>query len=230
MNKDIYKIDNSIERVLQDRSTLFLDQKEFSQVKNKLKKNSYKVYYPYKDSEKVILYTKELPSVTLFKINTYDSLRHQDILGSILSLNISSSYLGDIIVDNDNYYFYILSELASFIKDNLLFIGNNRVELEEIPLFLMNNYERKYEKLSVIVASLRIDNVLSKIIGTNRDSIVEKIKNKEVIVNYEILNKNSYILHENDIFSVRKYGKYKYIGVINHTKKDNLVIEYLKYI
>ena len=230
MNKDIYKIDNSIERVLQDRSTLFLDQKEFSQVKNKLKKNSYKVYYPYKDSEKVILYTKELPSVTLFKINTYDSLRHQDILGSILSLNISSSYLGDIIVDNDNYYFYILSELASFIKDNLLFIGNNRVELEEIPLFLMNNYERKYEKLSVIVASLRIDNVLSKIIGTNRDNIVEKIKNKEVIVNYEILNKNSYILHENDIFSVRKYGKYKYIGVINHTKKDNLVIEYLKYI
>lgn len=230
MNKDIYKIDNSIERVLQDRSTLFLDQKEFSQVKNKLKKNSYKVYYPYKDSEKVILYTKELPSVTLFKINTYDSLRHQDILGSILSLNISSSYLGDIIVDNDNYYFYILSELASFIKDNLLFIGNNRVELEEIPLFLMNDYERKYEKLSVIVASLRIDNVLSKIIGTNRDNIVEKIKNKEVIVNYEILNKNSYILHENDIFSVRKYGKYKYIGVINHTKKDNLVIEYLKYI
>ena len=94
----------------------------------------------------------------------------------------------------------------------------------------MNNYERKYEKLSVIVASLRIDNVLSKIIGTNRDNIVEKIKNKEVIVNYEILNKNSYILHENDIFSVRKYGKYKYIGVINHTKKDNLVIEYLKYI
>ncbi|MBR1386534.1 MAG: hypothetical protein IJ568_06860 [Bacilli bacterium] len=230
MNKNIYKIDNSIERVLQDRSTLFLDQKEFNQVKNKLKNNSYKIYYPYKDSEKVILYTKELPNVALFKINTIDSLRHQDILGSILSLNISSSYLGDIIIDNGNYYFYILSELSNFIKDNLLYVGNNKVDLEEINLSLMKDYERKYDKLSVIVASLRIDNVISKVIGTNRDSVVEKIKNKEVIVNYEVLNKNSYILHENDIFSIRKYGKYKYIGIINHTKKDNLVIEYLKYI
>ena len=176
------------------------------------------------------MYTKELPNVALFKINTIDSLRHQDILGSILSLNISSSYLGDIIIDNGNYYFYILSELSNFIKDNLLYVGNNKVDLEEINLSLMKDYERKYDKLSVIVASLRIDNVISKVIGTNRDSVVEKIKNKEVIVNYEVLNKNSYILHENDIFSIRKYGKYKYIGIINHTKKDNLVIEYLKYI
>ena len=60
------------------------------------------------NNQKVILYTKDMPKVSLFKINSYKKLRHQDILGSILSLNISSSYLGDIIVDNDNYYFYVI--------------------------------------------------------------------------------------------------------------------------
>ena len=71
---------------------------------------------------------------------------------------------------------------------------------------------------------------MSKIIGTNREKILDKIKDKEIILNYDVLSKGSYVLKENDIFSIRKYGKYKFIGVVNHTKKNNLVIEYLKYI
>lgn len=228
--RDVYKINNSIEKVLNNRSTLFLDSSEFKLIAGKLKKKDYKVYKPYKDSEKVILYKDNIPKVSLFKIKSYNKLRHQDILGSILSLNISSSYLGDIIIDDDNYYFYIISDLKDYIKDNLIMIGNNRIVLEEIDLSVLEFYERKYEECELIVSSLRIDTVISRIIKTNRDKVIEKIKDKEVILNYEVLNKNSYVLKENDIFSIRKYGKYKFIGVVNNTKKDNLVIKYLKYI
>ncbi len=230
MKSNIYKVDNSIERVINNRPTLFLDQKEFKEISNKLKRYDFNVYYPYCDSEKLIIYKDILPSVSLFKINSFEKLRHQDILGSILSLNISSDYIGDIIVDDNNYYFYILDELSDFIKNNLTTIGNKKVSLEKIDLSLLENYKRKYEENDVIVSSLRIDNVLSKIIGTNRDGIIEKIKNKEVMLNYEVLNRNTYILKENDVFSVRKYGKYKYVGIEKHTKKDNLIIKYQKYI
>ena len=228
--KDIYKIDNSIERVINGRHTLFLDGKEFKLVKDRLKNKNYNIYYPYKSSEKVILYVDNIPKVSLFKINSYKELRHQDILGSILSLNVSSSYLGDIIIDDNNYYFYIMSDLSNFIKDNLISIGNSKITLEEIDLNILKDYERKYEANELIVSSLRIDTVISRIIKTNRTNVLEKIKNKEVILNYEILSKNSYILKENDIFSVKRYGKYKFIGIINSTKKNNLVIKYLKYI
>lgn len=228
--KDIYKIDNSIEKIKNNKSTLFLDNSEFKKVISKLKKNEYKIYYPYKDSEKVILYTNNIPKISLFKIKSYNKLRHQDILGSILSLNISNNYLGDIIIDDDNYYFYIISDLKDFIKDNLVMIGKNKISLEELDLSALEEYKRKYEENELIVSSLRIDTIISRIIKTNRDKVIEKIKDKEVILNYEILSKNSYILKENDIFSIRKYGKYKFIGVINNTKKDNLVIKYLKYI
>ena len=225
-----YKIDNYIERILSGKNTLFLDNNEFELVTSKLKKKDYSIYKPYKDSEKVILYTKDLPKVSLFKIKSYNKLRHQDIMGSILSLNISRNYLGDIIIDDDSYYFYIISDLKDFIKNNLNMISNNKVILEEIDINYLSNYERKYEEYEIIVSSLRIDTVISRIIKTNRDNVINIIKNKEVILNYEILNKNSYLLKENDVFSIRKYGKYKYIGIINNTKKDNLVIKYLKYI
>ncbi len=230
MKTDIYKIENSIEKLLNGKSTFFLDQKEYKLVTGHLKKSNYKEYLPYKDSEKVILYTSKIPKVCLFRIKSYEKLRHQDILGSILSFNISPSYLGDIIVLEDYSYFYILEELSEFIKNNLLYIKNNKIELEELDLEEMANYERKYEKYEKIVSSLRIDNVISKIVGTNRDEVLDKIKDKEIILNNEILTKPTYILKENDTFSIRRVGKFKYVGIVNHTKKDNLIIKYLKYL
>ena len=51
-----------------------------------------------------------------------------------------------------------------------------------------------------------------------------------MIVNYDVMNKNSYILKENDIFSIRRYGKYKFVGIVKSTKKNNFIVRYLKYI
>ena len=55
--------------------------------------------------------------------------------------------------------------------------------------------------------------------------------------NYEIvrdrkdaITKGIDMLKENDIFSIRKYGKYKFLGEINRTKKGSLVVKYLKYV
>ena len=230
MKEDLYKINNYVDKIKSGKNTLFLDAKEYKLVVSKLHKKDYKVYYPYKDSEKVILYKDHIPKVSLIKIISYNKLRHQEILGSILGLNISSSYLGDIIIDNDNYYFYILDELKDFVLNNLYMIGKNSVKLEEIDLNELSNYERKYEENVIIVSSLRIDNVISKIIKTNRDRVIDKIKNKEILLNYDIVTKSSILLKENDIFSIRKYGKYKFIGIECNTKRDNYVIKYLKYV
>lgn len=230
MKNDIYKINNIVEKVLSGRATNFLDQREFKLVTSKLKKKNYNIYSSYKTSEKVILYTNELPIVSLYKINTYEKLRHQDILGSILGLNILSSYVGDIIIEGDNYYFYIISDMDGFIKDNLNVIGNKHVSIEKINLDTLKDYERKYAEYEVVVSSLRIDNVISRIINTNRKLVCDKVKNKEIIINYEVLTRNSYVLKEDDVFSIRSYGKYKFIGVVNSTKKNNLVIKYLKYL
>lgn len=230
MKSDVYKINNVVEKIKTGKNTQFLDGRELKIVTGKLKKNEYNVYYPYKDSEKVMLYTGKVPKVKLFKIYTVENIRHQDILGSLFSLNIDSSYFGDIVLYNDYYYVFVSEDLALYIKDNLKMVGNKKVSLEEVDLSVLDNYERKYEEKEIIVSSLRIDNIISGIINTSRKVALDKIKNKEVIVNYDVMNKNSYILKENDIFSIRRYGKYKFVGIVKSTKKNNFIVRYLKYI
>ena len=230
MKSDVYKINNAVEKIKMGKNTQFLDGRELKIVTGKLKKNEYNVYYPYKDSEKVMLYTGKVPKVKLFKIYTVENIRHQDILGSLFSLNIDSSYFGDIVLFNDYYYVFVSEDLALYIKDNLKMVGNKKVSLEEVDLSVLDNYERKYEEKEIIVSSLRIDNIISGIINTSRKIALDKIKNKEVIVNYDVMNKNSYILKENAIFSIRRYGKYKFVGIVKSTKKNNYIVKYLKYI
>ena len=70
MKSDVYKINNAVEKIKSGKNTLFLDQREYKLLTSKLKKHEYNVYYPYKDSEKVMLYTEKIPIVKLFKINT----------------------------------------------------------------------------------------------------------------------------------------------------------------
>ena len=230
MKSDVYKINNAVEKIKMGKNTQFLDGIELKIVTGKLKKNEYNVYYPYKDSEKVMLYTGKVPKVKLFKIYTVENIRHQDILGSLFALNIDSSYFGDIVLFNDYYYVFVSEDLALYIKDNLKMVGNKKVSLEEVDLSVLDNYERKYEEKEIIVSSLRIDNIISGIINTSRKIALDKIKNKEVIVNYDVMNKNSYILKENAIFSIRRYGKYKFVGIVKSTKKNNYIVKYLKYI
>lgn len=230
MKSDVYKTNNAVEKIKIGKNTQFLDGRELKIVTGKLKKNEYNVYYPYKDSEKAMLYTGKIPKVKLFKIYAVENIRHKDILGSLFALNIDSSHFGDIVLYNDYYYVFVSEDLALYIKYNLKMVGNKKVSLEEVDLSVLDNYERKYEEKEMIISSLRVDNVVSGIINTSRKVALDKIKNKEVIVNYDVMNKNSYILKENDIFSIRRYGKYKFVGIVKSTKKNNFIVRYLNYI
>lgn len=226
--KSDYLIDKHIEKLYRYGYTDFLLPNEFLQVKNKLKKTEYNVYKPYIDSEKVILYKKVKPEIVLYKIICSESLIHQDILGTLFSLNLSIYVYGDIIIYGNNYYLFVLPTITNYLESNLTSIKNIPITLKKEDLSIIENYQREYQEYEIIVTSLRIDAVISRITSLSRTMVISKIKNKEVYLNYEILTNNSYILKENDIFSVRKYGKYKYNKVIKNTKKDNLIISYYK--
>lgn len=225
-----YNIKKVIDKVKRGESSGFLDPFELKMVISKLKKNEYSTFSVFDDCDKKILYSKNIPIVKLFKINSYEELKHQEIMGSLYSLSIDKSMIGDIIIDNDEYYFYIIGKMDSFILDNLFMIGNKHVNIEEVSISALSSYKKKYEVKNIIVPSLRIDAVISKIINTSRSNCVDLIKNKCVILNYSLLKEGSIYLKENDVFSIRRYGKYKFSKVIKSTKKDNIIIEYYKYI
>ena len=228
-NKKVYSLINQVERLKRGKATRFLDLGEVRKLELMLKKDEYKVYYPYPDCEKIIVYSREIPEVSIIKINCNEELEHREIMGSLYGLNVNSEYWGDIIKYDSNYYVVVLKELEEFIINNLFMIGNKYVELERLNIQDIN-YVREYVKENIIVSSLRIDNVIAKITNSSRKMVKEKIQNKEVILNFEMLKNSNYYLNDGDVFSIRRYGKYKFKGIVKMTKKQNYVIEYWKYI
>ena len=165
----------------------------------------------------------------LLEIKTNASLRHQDILGSLFALKIDDSLFGDIIIDNNKYYFYTFKEMKPFFENEFTKVGKNNIKLEEKEIDFLNNYVPKYEEIKIITSSLRIDSVIAKVIHTNRDKIKELIRDKKIIHNYDLLKDGAKNLKIGDNFSVRKFGKFKFDNIISNTKKDNIIINILKY-
>ena len=225
----IYTVEKIVEKVLYSNSTNFVEIKYLNRVKKELKNVKYNIYEPFSGATKIILYNK-MPNIKIYEIISNNDLRHQDILGTLYSLNISDEMFGDVVIWNNRYFIIILSSIDNYIKSNLISIRNSKVDLIEKDPYYLKNYKQEYEEFNIIVPSIRVDVIVSKIINSSRSNALEKIKNGDIYLNYELLTKPTYMLKENDIFSIRKYGKYKFNGIINETKKGNIIVNISKYV
>ena len=124
----MYKIDKNINRLLNGDYTYFLNPIDVMEIKGKLKGMNYKIYSPTKDAEKVIFYNKKEPEFSLYEIETNNSLRHQEILGSLYALNIDESLFGDIIIDDGHYYVFIMDQIEQFFISEFKKVGNYNIK------------------------------------------------------------------------------------------------------
>lgn len=229
MSQNNYNIEHIIEALESRGFTNFISQKELRDIKGKIRKNEYIIYETHNESNKVILYKKNPPQIDLLKISNVDTLRHQDILGTIYSLGIKDDTFGDIVKYEDSFYIFTIPSISSYIIYNLDKIKNNYVEITIEDIEISKNFIQDYIKKEIIVSSLRLDNILSSLINKSRNDISDIFKNKEVILNYDDNIKPTRVLKEGDVFSVRRYGKFKYNRVLKNTKKGGFIIEILIY-
>ena len=231
-NQTKIEVESIIDKVKRKESTYFLDHKKLELIHNILKKQNIEhyIFYPYNGATYGMIHTNKIVNVSLLKINSTHTLTHPSIMGSLYQLNLKKEIFGDIIITNNCYYVVVMKHMAEYIINNIYEIGSARVILEECDLKEIEEYKPAFKIITTTVTSERLDVVIAKIIGTSRNIVDEKFKNKEIILNYEIATKPSYLLKEDDIFSIRKNGKYKYLGVISKSKKDKYVIQYQKYI
>ena len=229
MKTNIYNDEKIIDALYHHDHSNFLTIKELMSVKGKLNKNEYNVYYPYPDATKVILYKKEIPEISLLKIEGSNNIRHQDIMGTIFKEGLKEDSFGDIVKYNNDFYIFVLPHLADDIKYHMQEIRNERVKITEVDIAIKENFKQEYIIKEYIVSSLRIDNIVSTITNESRNSVLDKFKNNEIYLNYEDSVKPTRTLHEGDIFSIRRYGKYKFNSILKNTKKGGYIIEILMY-
>ena len=197
-------------------------------------------YGGYDDAERVMFisypdYYESCPetdfiSVLLITGRDIASLSHRDYLGSILGLGIKREKIGDILVGSDKTYVFVSADIAKFIADNLTKIGRRGVSVLIRNAGEITVPAKKTENLSGTVQSVRLDSVLSVALKTSRTKVLKLIESENVQVNWKVVSDASFKMKEDDVFSVRGFGRFKLSLINGTTKKGRISITVQKYL
>ena len=164
-------------------------------------------------------------------VNKYTKqLTHRDFLGSIMSNGITREQVGDIIVNDDTAYVFMINELAEYIAMNLKKIGNVGVKASLADLSEIKPPEQKFLTVSAVAASQRLDAVTAAMLKISRKEAHDLIVGGSVSVNHLQTENTSFILKENDVISVRGFGRYIFEAIGNRTGSQRLHITVKKYV
>lgn len=157
-----------------------------------------------------------------------DALSHRDFLGALMNLGIERSTLGDIRVGDKEAYLFCTDTIAPYICENLTQVKHTHVKCDvvegakEIPA-------EEPERVTVQVASLRVDALIAKVYNKSRESCLELFRTQKVYIDGRLCENNSRQLKAQETVNARGYGKFRILGEARETKKGKLAIEVAVY-
>ncbi len=158
---------------------------------------------------------------------------HRDYLGALMGLEIDRSCLGDILPDPRTpglAYLFCLEDKAEFICRELTGVGKFPVRAEVCNAALAAQIPQPERmRKTGTVPSLRLDAVLSEVMGTGRSQAAEYIAAGRVEVNHLPEQRQHAPVYEGDIFTVRGRGRWQLETIKGKSKKDRVIIEYFQY-
>ena len=155
-----------------------------------------------------------------------DDLTHRDFLGALMSLGIERSLLGDIIVTGKKAYLFCLNRISDFIIENLISVKHTSVSVRRAEADEIKEIPKGFEKEKLIqVPSERVDAVIAKVYNMSRSAALEYFAQKKVFVNGKQTENTSLSLKQDDIVTVRGFGRFKLAEVVGTSRKGKLNIK-----
>lgn len=154
-------------------------------------------------------------------------LKHPQVLGALMSLGIDRSQTGDILCTDSDVRIFVRSHLAEFIMAELHQAGRVKLkwQIETDPI--IDTPLR--EEIEVVAASQRLDAIVAALAHCSRAASLEKIRAGEVKVNDVPVGKNR-MLCDNDLVSIRRAGRFRFLGCRAATKKGRSVLAFERYL
>lgn len=167
--------------------------------------------------------------VTVLRTKISDRcISHKDFLGAAMSLKIDREYIGDIIVNDNEAFIICHKNVADIIIDELMSVKHSSVSFErwDKPVSFVKEYS---ETRTSTVASLRADSVVAAALNKSRSEAVKLIKQGNIKVNQMDILHTDFEIFNNDVISIRYYGKYKIFCDGAKSRKDRIFINIAKY-
>jgi RNA-binding protein YlmH len=161
-----------------------------------------------------------------------EELNHRDFLGAVMNLGIERTILGDILVkDSKRAYIFCQDTIADYIMDNLTRIKHTNVKCSILDSDEdIEDLKPKLEDVHCIVQAPRFDGIIAALIKCSRSEAQDLFRTGRVTLNGRVSERNSIVLKDGDIFSVRGHGKYRYCGTGNETRKGRIYVHLKQYI
>ncbi len=190
----------------------------------------------YDDAERVVACFGEISDepwpIVPVEIATKNSstLSHRDCLGTVLSLGLKRSGIGDIVIDGHRAIVFATATLADFISQNVTKIGGTGVKLKILDEADAAVPQRQYKEKETSLSSMRLDCVVSAAVGKSRSGASALIDRALVFVNYKEITSQSYTVCDGDVVTVRGEGKFLIQTDNRLTRKGRIFVKILKYI
>ena len=157
-------------------------------------------------------------------------LTHRDYLGSLLSLGIERSVIGDILVRDDGADIIILQSIGDYLLANYSKSGHTPIKCEVKPITSLVPPEQKTITIRESVASVRLDNIVGAVFNCSRSVACEQISSGLVFVNDTEVSKPDAKLNVGDKLVVRGQGKAYFKELGGTTRKGRISVIFEKYI
>ena len=230
--------------------TDFLDLAQIELVQNyieKLKIENYISYGGFDQAERkmFVIYPERFNStvveknlsniVKIVRIQLPEDLKgkytHRDYLGAVIKLGVKREKVGDIVVDNDGADIIVDKDISKFLVENLGSLtrfSKSKIAIEEIEN--LRPVEIKKEERDIIVASLRMDNVISELARCSRNRALDIINMERVFVNFQCETKKTKQIKTGDMITIRGKGRFYIKELVGQTRSGRIIVKIEKYI
>jgi RNA-binding protein YlmH len=164
-----------------------------------------------------------------FLFRTEDKLCHRDFLGTLLSLGIKREAVGDILVADGKGSFFLSNDIADYVSSSLTKVGGvgvNKVREQNWHLPFTHNYLL----LSDTIASPRLDCVVSALLNKSRAQSAFFVSIGKINVNFLTIYDTDFEIKQDDIISIRGFGRFKIEAIGPFTKKGRLSFKAKKFL
>lgn len=159
----------------------------------------------------------------------YASCGHRDLLGAMMGLGLVREAFGDIVVDEDCAYLFVMEEVADFVRDNLESAGRAKLKLTDVAVEGLELPEPKGRQMRVTVPSDRLDCVIAAGYDLSRAEVKKRIQAGDVKRNHVEELRPDVTVVEGDVLSVRGYGRMKLLSLDGQTRKGRLAMQVFIY-
>ena len=158
-----------------------------------------------------------------------EDLTHRDFLGSVIGLGIERTKLGDILVRENEAFFFVSDSIGDYILENLGKVKHTHVVVERCDR-VAAELAPHFAEERVVVSSNRLDAVLARVFNLSRELTARYISEGKVFVGGREIQSVSKGLKDGDVVSVRGQGKFIFDGEEGTTRKNKLYIRIKRYV